>query len=67
MIKLRFPLNTNYAAGGSEWYKKLRKDITSQITLRCIELGEGCPIELKLLSKVLSNRVRVVTTTEQFS
>ena len=25
VIKLRFPLNTNYTAGGSEWYKKLGK------------------------------------------
>ena len=50
VIKLRFPLNANYTAGGSEWYKKLRKDITSQITLRCIELGEGWTIEFKVLS-----------------
>lgn len=50
VIKLRFPLNANYTACGSEWYKKLRKDITSQITLRCIELGEGWTIEFKVLS-----------------
>ena len=50
VIKLRFPLNANYTARGSEWYKKLRKDITSQITLRSIELGEGWTIEFKVLS-----------------
>ena len=40
VIKLRFPSNPNYTAAGSEWYKKLRKDLKSQITLRCFELGE---------------------------
>ena len=41
VIKTRYPSNSNYTAAGSEWYKKLRKDLNSQITLRCIELGKG--------------------------
>ena len=50
VIKLRFPSNANYTAGGGEWYKKLRKDTANQITLRCIELGEGWTIEFEVLS-----------------
>ena len=41
VIKTRYPSNSNYTAKGSEWYKKLRKDLKSQITLRCIELVKG--------------------------
>ena len=50
VIKLRFPLNANYTAAGSEWYKKLRKDIGNQITSRCIELGEGWTMDFEVLS-----------------